>query len=64
MTTITPIGRNIALVCAAGASAIALAATAQAQDAVDLAGKTVKFVIPFSESPGLRPLGEFLCAAP
>ncbi|MGI9418852.1 MAG: tricarboxylate transporter [Geminicoccaceae bacterium] len=52
MTTITHIGRNIALACTVGVSALALAATAQAQDAVDLAGKTVEFVIPFSESGG------------
>ncbi|NJO36675.1 MAG: tricarboxylate transporter [Rhizobiales bacterium] len=36
----------------AASSALALASAGQAQDAVDLAGKTVDYVIPFSESGG------------
>ena len=52
MTSITDFTRKTALAALAGVSTLALALSAQAQDAVDLAGETVEFVIPFSESGG------------
>jgi len=52
MTKLTRITRRAVLGLVAGASAIGLASAAQAQDSIDLSGKTVEFVIPFSESGG------------
>ena len=52
MTKFIIIARRVALGLLAGASAIGLVASAQAQGTVDLSGKTVEFVIPFSESGG------------
>jgi len=52
MKIITNIMRRTVLAAATGVSALALAASAQAQNAADLSGKTVEFIIPFSESGG------------
>ena len=52
MTDMTMIARRAVLGLAAGVSAIGLASAALAQGAVDLSGKTVEYVIPFSESGG------------
>lgn len=52
MTNFTKAARKAALAVAASASVLAIASDVQAQDAVDLSGETVEFVIPFSESGG------------
>ena len=52
MSSMTEKLRRVSVALIAGASATAILAAAETADALDLSGKTVEFVIPFSESGG------------